>query len=197
MAVSLTSIFIGAIVFTILPYFVTGVSYQFGKVCYLKPSGNNWSFLAPLITFASVICVLQIWTLIHCVMSVVHGIWFDRRYSQTSRDTHHNGRTSVQSNKLITSMQWRPMLAAFGIVLHVAMFCALFIIVREEQTFPAEKFDNWVNCLLSSPDDTDRCLPEAEDFGPNEGFVFACFLLLSVGFFPFVFHFNQCKRVDG
>ncbi|CRG88462.1 hypothetical protein PISL3812_05492 [Talaromyces islandicus] len=180
MIVSLSCIFIGTIIFTVMPYFVTGVSYQFGKVCYLKPSGDNWAFLAPLIVLAAGICGLQIWTLIHCVMSVLQGIWVDRRYStQTSREVYHDGRTPVQSNKLLTIMQWRPMLAAFGIVLHVAMFCALFIIVRTEETLPADKFDAWVKCLVSSPDDTDRCLPETDGFWPNEDFVFTCFLLLS------------------
>jgi hypothetical protein len=193
MTVSLACIFMGTIALAAIPVLVTGASYQFGKVCYLKPSGNNWSFLVPLIIVAVAIFILQIWTLIHCVMSVIQGIWVDRRYStHASRDLYQDGRTSVQSNKLLTSMQWRPMLTAFGIDLHVALFCALFIMVRTEHHFTEDKFDTWVNCLLSFPDDTDRCLPETGGLGPSEGLVFACFLMLGVGF-CFTFHLNSCS----
>lgn len=177
--ISLASILIGTIALTVLPNTLTGVSYQLGNVCYFKPSINNWSFWAPLIILAVVIFVLQIWTLVHCVMSVVRGIWDDRRYS-SHMTFYHDGRTSRQSHKLFTSMQWRPMLAAFGIVLHVALFSALFITVRNEHNLPSTSADAWVNCLISSPDDPARCLPEARGLGPNENFVFACLLLLSV-----------------
>jgi hypothetical protein len=72
------------------------------------------------------------------------------------------------------------MLTAFGIDFHVALFCAFFIMVRIEHHVTADKFDTWVDCLLSFPDDTDRCLPETGGLGPSEGLVFACFLLLGV-----------------
>lgn len=72
------------------------------------------------------------------------------------------------------------MLTAFGIDFHVALFCALFIMIRAENHFTADKFDTWVDCLLSFPDDTDLCLPETNGLGPSEGLVFACFLLLAV-----------------
>jgi hypothetical protein len=93
----------------------------------------------------------------------------------------HGGprRNSLATQKLLTSMQWRPMFAAFGVLIYVALITVIFMMLRVEDRDPAEKFDDWVSCIVSSGD-KNRCMPFFSDLGPDENLVVVTFFLLAV-----------------
>ncbi|QKX64083.1 uncharacterized protein TRUGW13939_11256 [Talaromyces rugulosus] len=94
----------------------------------------------------------------------------------------HGGprRNSLATQKLLTSMQWRPMFAAFGVLIYVALITVIFMMLRVEDRDPAEKFDNWVSCLIVSSGDKNRCMSYLSDLGPDENLVVVTFFLLAL-----------------
>lgn len=96
-------------------------------------------------------------------------------------EEEHGGRrrNSLATQKLLTSMQWRPMFAAFGVLIYVCLITAIFMMLRVEDTSPGEKFEDWVSCIVSSGD-KNRCMPYLSHLGPDESFVVVSFFLLAV-----------------
>lgn len=88
-------------------------------------------------------------------------------------------RHSLATQKLLTSMQWRPMFAAFGVLIYVILITVIFMMLRVEDTSPTEKFEDWVSCIVPSGEKT-RCMPYLSDLGPDESLVVVSFFLLAV-----------------
>ncbi|KAH8703973.1 hypothetical protein BGW36DRAFT_423507 [Talaromyces proteolyticus] len=166
---------------------------------------------------AALTFLLQIWTLCYSLLNVFRGMWEDRI---TASCNHHNDnhinndvlspqssidywqqqhggrRQSLATHKLLTSMQWRPMLASFGVLLHVVLFAAIFLILRQDHGYPASKYDDWVSCLLSSGD-KNHCIEYASDLGPNEKLVVASFFMLAVSGFWGILIVTRFSMFDG
>ncbi|CRG83017.1 hypothetical protein PISL3812_00365 [Talaromyces islandicus] len=101
--------------------------------------------------------------------------------SWRAQEQYHGGsrRNSLATQKLLTSMQWRPMFAAFGVLIYVALITAIFMMLRVEDTDPSEKFDDWVSCITISGD-KNHCMPYLSNVGPDENLTVATFFLLAI-----------------
>ncbi|KIM98315.1 hypothetical protein OIDMADRAFT_69599, partial [Oidiodendron maius Zn] len=74
MYTSLFCIAVGSTTFLLLAFYLSGCSYQLGKVCYIKPNRSLATFWAPLLIVAFLTFIFQTWTVVYCIYIVLRQI---------------------------------------------------------------------------------------------------------------------------
>ena len=189
MYTSLFCIAVGSTTFLLLAFYLSGCSYQLGKVCYIKPNRSLATFWAPLLIVAFLAFIFQTWTVVYCVYIVLRQIWRDSSvfyHSEQPRSSfEYRHRVMARRASLrvrdILRMQWRPIIIVFIILFHVSFLAFVFLQMDRIYDYSSERLLSWLTCLISLGV-KDRCLTFASGLGPDENAVVAAIFLLAVSY---------------
>lgn len=171
---------------------VTGVSYQFGKTCFINPYKSKPSFWCPLLGFAGATLVIELVTVGYCVFIILKPYYQDRKRAK-DLDSSHSGSPSLQFGRRITAraasarvrsvlqLQWRAVAVVCLVLFHVALLCGAFLQVADLYDTPIEDLLSWISCL-SAKESQGKCAHFASGHGPDQSFLVGALILLQVSF---------------
>ncbi|KAH8697992.1 hypothetical protein BGW36DRAFT_272295, partial [Talaromyces proteolyticus] len=76
--ISLTVIFVGSVAFVAIALTMTGLAYEYGKICYLLPNHDRETLWVPVLAISVSALFLQLITMTYCSYIVVKSLLQDR-----------------------------------------------------------------------------------------------------------------------
>lgn len=182
-----------SIVFLALPLSLTGVSYRFGGACHLRSENSLQTFWGPLLGVASSSIVLQAITVGYCIKVYIQSLLVEGGTETTTTDgaTVTNAssmrtltpRQAFRRIKRVIAMQWRGIAVVLLMLTDVIFLGIIFVsfnTLTEKTPENVKKAAPWIQCLIQSGGDKNKCLDKAHDLVIPENTAMAMLYLLSL-----------------
>ncbi|KAI9735679.1 MAG: hypothetical protein M1834_001695 [Cirrosporium novae-zelandiae] len=168
---------------------LTGFSYRFGQTCHVNHHLGIQDFWGPLLAFCGASAILQIASLIYCVKVYLKSLMEDSPTTETSAlPSYTNSARSVTARQTyrrvrrVIQMQWRGLAIVLIIIADVTFFSIVFLKMdnsSKHSTSNMEKAVPWLECLIMTKGNKNKCMSKASDLMINEATLIAVLVLLS------------------
>lgn len=169
----------------------SGVSFRFGDTCHINHKNSLADFWIPLLVFAGIAVIIQFATFGYCIRVYLKSLADDSISTASSGLPSYQGsvRTQVSPRQAyervrrVIALQWRGIAIVLLIVADLVFFAVVFVFMDNteiELMRSTTKAIPWVECLIASEGDKNRCLNLAGALVANEATVMAVLILLSV-----------------
>ncbi|KIX02751.1 uncharacterized protein Z518_08693 [Rhinocladiella mackenziei CBS 650.93] len=173
---------------------LTGVSFRFGDVCHINHKDALEDFWGPLLAFAALGLVLQFVTVGYCIHVYIKSLLDDKNTTNTSSQAPTysgslrtiSARQTYRRVKRVVELQWRGAAIVLVLIAEVVFFSVVFVSMDNSSQVNAEllaKATNWLECLVNTQGDKNKCLPLASGLVQSEGIVLAVLIVLGLSGF--------------
>ncbi len=168
-----------------------GVSYRFVTTCHINHKDSIPFFWAPLLTFAAGAALLQFTTFGYCVRVYIRSLLDDNDPSTNSSalPSFHGSirtvtaRAAYRRISKVIHLQWRGIMVVINVIVTVTFFSIVFIQMDNTVTSSlaqTQQAKPWLICLITNPNDKDKCLPIVGQLVMSDSIVMAVLIVFSV-----------------
>ncbi|KAK7900867.1 hypothetical protein LTR67_003152 [Exophiala xenobiotica] len=187
---------------------LTGVSFRFGNVCHINHKDALQDFWGPLLAFAALALVLQFITIGYCIQVYVRSLLDDKTSTETSSQAPTysgsvrtlSARQAFRRVKRVIELQWRGASLVVVMIAEVVFFSVVFVSMDNSSQVDEElirKAGPWIDCLVKTKGDKNRCLPFAKDLVKSEGVVIAVLIILGLSGFWCLMFLGRWSMIHG
>jgi hypothetical protein len=167
----------------------SGVSFRFGDTCHINHKNSLASFWIPLLVFAGITVIIQFSTFAYCIKVYLASLGSDDipthssgTYSNSMRGTVSPGQ-AYRRVRRVMELQWRGIAIVLLIVADVVFFAIVFVFMDDlllNAVKTPQKSQAWLQCLIQTGGNKNKCLPYASTLRVNEATIMAVLILLSL-----------------
>jgi hypothetical protein len=169
----------------------SGVSFRFGDTCHINHKNSLASLWIPLLAFAGITVIIQFATFGYCIKVYLASLADDstttnssglRSYTNSIRGTI-SPRQAYRRVRRVIELQWRGIAIVLLIIADVVFFAVIFVFMDDLEVNISKnplKAQNWLECLIKTGGNKNKCLSFAESLTINEATVMSVLILLSV-----------------
>ncbi|RKF63062.1 putative g-protein coupled receptor [Erysiphe neolycopersici] len=172
---------------------LSGVSFRIGSTCHVNAERSLISLWIPLLLIASLTLFMQLATFTYCLRVYLASLGDYLTMSPSSAGKSQDMKRNVLSPKkayqrvhAVIQLQWRSILVVLVIVADVIFFAVVFVSLNQVESSLAngsERFTPWLNCLIETGGDTEKCFIDTNTPRVSEGTVVSVLVLLSLNGF--------------
>jgi hypothetical protein len=158
--------------------------------CHINHQNSLADFWIPLLVFAGSTVIIQFATLAYCIKVYLASLVDNNNTTQSSGLPSYTSsvrtltpRQAYRRVRRVIELQWRGVAVVALIIADVIFFSVVFVFMDNSEataTNNATRLRPWVTCLVTHPQDKNKCLDLANPLTVNEATVMAVLMLLSV-----------------
>lgn len=207
MAAAVSCIFLGSAALLVIALCITGFSYQIGELCYISINNGAKTFWGPLAAVGVFTFILQVMIMVYSIRVVINPLQIEgslptpvyREGSGSPNSIRSIGAARQATVRVgrILQMQWRAVVIAFAVVLHIAFLAQFCLRLHLAETYSLMELLPWLECLVQSKgkDMGKECRKHATSLGPDKNVTITAFCLLAVCFFLSMPVKNRCPKL--
>lgn len=169
----------------------SGVSFRFGDTCHINHRNSLATLWIPLLAFAGITVIVQFATFGYCIKVYLASLADDSTTTNSSGLQSYNNsvratvspRQALRRVRRVLELQWRGIAIVLLIIADVVFFSIVFVFMDNMEVNIAKnplKAENWLECLVVTGGDKNKCLSYASSLITNEATVMSVLILLSL-----------------